>query len=271
VDWPILTDGLSKIAVVSDIHGNAGAYREALKLARKRGAESLIILGDLLTYGCQPADVLTLTEEAIAFDGAILIKGNHDQLYVDCLRGNDRYYSRLQPWIRETVDWTIERLSLSGFAIDLPWREQHKIGDILFAHANPFGYGDWSYLDLRNDLRRAGTALCKFNRKIGVFGHTHRRKIARFYKDGRVHINGDSVTLSKYEVTRLEVVIANPGAIGQPRNGDRCSTMLFLESHESGFVLESVKIQYDRVQHTDAIRASEMSWPTKGKLLSFFE
>ncbi len=36
----------------------------------------LVNLGDLLTYGCEPQEVLELTEESFVRDRAVLLKGN---------------------------------------------------------------------------------------------------------------------------------------------------------------------------------------------------
>ena len=72
-----------KIAVLSDIHSVSSALDAALDDARAEGFDVLLILGDLLTYGVNPAETLELVHEAVARDGAILISGNHDQMYLD--------------------------------------------------------------------------------------------------------------------------------------------------------------------------------------------
>lgn len=40
---------MHKTAVISDIHGNIFALRAAIEDARRRGAESFIVTGDLIT------------------------------------------------------------------------------------------------------------------------------------------------------------------------------------------------------------------------------
>jgi predicted MPP superfamily phosphohydrolase len=103
-------DSARRIAVISDVHANSQALRAALEQARKTGFDDLVVLGDLLTYGCSPREVLDLIGEAMVRYGAHLTTGNHDQLYFDLAVGHNRYYDELPAWLRETVDWTREAL-----------------------------------------------------------------------------------------------------------------------------------------------------------------
>lgn len=52
-----------KIAVLSDIHGNAAALRAVLADIRKEGIRDCVFLGDLIAKGPQPSEVLELLEE----------------------------------------------------------------------------------------------------------------------------------------------------------------------------------------------------------------
>ncbi|MFT8889497.1 MAG: YfcE family phosphodiesterase [Ethanoligenens sp.] len=50
----------TKIAVLSDIHGNAVALRSVVRDIRREGIQSCIFLGDLIAKGPQPLEVLEL-------------------------------------------------------------------------------------------------------------------------------------------------------------------------------------------------------------------
>ncbi len=66
------------IAILSDIHANREALDACLAHARRAGAERFVFLGDLVGYGADPAYVADLAAGMQA-DGAIVIKGNHDE------------------------------------------------------------------------------------------------------------------------------------------------------------------------------------------------
>ena len=65
------------LAVFSDIHGNRQAFEACLKVARARGAERFVLLGDLVGYGADPEWVVDTAMELVA-QGAIAVRGNHD-------------------------------------------------------------------------------------------------------------------------------------------------------------------------------------------------
>ena len=66
------------LAVFSDIHGNRQAFEACLKLARAKGAERFVLLGDFVGYGADPEWVVDTAMKLVA-QGAIAVRGNHDQ------------------------------------------------------------------------------------------------------------------------------------------------------------------------------------------------
>ena len=66
------------IALLSDIHGNLEALTACLKQARETGADRYAFLGDLVGYGADPQAVVD-TVARYAAQGAIVVKGNHDE------------------------------------------------------------------------------------------------------------------------------------------------------------------------------------------------
>ena len=54
---------IQRFAVVSDIHGNLSALQEVVNYIRKEDIPKVLVLGDLLTYGCEPNGVIALLKE----------------------------------------------------------------------------------------------------------------------------------------------------------------------------------------------------------------
>ncbi|MBQ5314766.1 MAG: metallophosphoesterase family protein, partial [Oscillospiraceae bacterium] len=52
-----------KTAILSDIHGNREALSVILDSVKKSGAESIIILGDIIDYGPHSDEVIEMIKE----------------------------------------------------------------------------------------------------------------------------------------------------------------------------------------------------------------
>lgn len=263
-----------RVALISDVHANAGAFAAALDTARKRGFDQLLILGDLLTYGCGPREILDLAQEAVRKDGAILIKGNHDQLYMDLVAGDRAYYDGLPPWLRETVDWTYSEIGATDIARDFDWRTRYVTADMFYAHANPFPYGDWTYLNGSESVVSAARTLRLRGKAAGVFGHTHRERVFEWGPgtQGELLLR-ESDAKGMIDIGIAEEpdrqVIVTVGSAGQPRDRAKVSSMMFLTRTRGMLHLESVALDYDVAAHCRAILQSELSEKTKEKLLGY--
>lgn len=236
-----------KIAVLSDIHSVSSALDAALRYARADGFDVLLILGDLLTYGVDPAETLALVHEAVARDGAILVSGNNDKMYLENATGPD-YLARLPDWLRETVEWTAMRIA-PGALTRFDWREQWTMGPLLAAHANPFAFGDWTYLADAASADAAARTLVRRGYRYGVFGHTHRAR--RFADKG--------------------AEVFTVGSLGQPRElADPRLQWAMIELREDRIDVQPRFVSFDRAAHQAAIRATTLSRPTQDRLCGFF-
>jgi Calcineurin-like phosphoesterase superfamily domain len=240
-----------RIAVISDIHAAYAPFQQAVAAARRAGFDELVLLGDLFTYGINPLECAQLAHETIERDGAILIGGNHDQLYVDLQNGGSSYVNGLADWIRESVDWTWSKLG-GTWPEGLDWVEELSRDALLLSHANPFGYGDWTYLADGTRLERAAEALQKRSYRWGVFGHLHR---------AMEYVRADGVT--------IHVV----GAIGQPRDQlDMQPQWTMLEIGDEGMNVSRQHVEFDTAAHCAAIQAEPgLSQKTKNTLCGYFQ
>ena len=252
--------------VIADIHANAAALEAALALVPED--DRLVVLGDLLTYGCAPERCLELVEDAVSSHDGVLLVGNHDQLYLDMAAGKLDYYESLPDWLRETVDWTRARLDVAGFA-RLPWQVDWVFGDVLFSHANPYGFGDWTYLNTADDYAGALVETQRRGASIGVFGHSHRARLL-VRSDGREDRWFEAPLAAPFSVARGQGAAANPGSLGQPRSVERTATMMSLQVQPDACRLLHHEVAYDVDRHVAEIREASFSDRTRLKLLSFF-
>ena len=239
-----------RIAILSDIHALATTFRSALDAAVAEGFDHMVILGDLLGYGPEVAETLDLAREAQQTHGAALILGNHDQLYLDLDEGRDDYLSGLPDWIVEQARWTHEALEGRSLSTGLDWSKDLVIDDVLIAHANPYDYGDWTYIRDDASARAAAEKLDERGFSAGIFGHVHRHREYAF--DG---------------LPRVVTV----GSIGQPRTSGRSVPQWAMATIGQGHIeVEPRPIDFDPASYKAMLAGTSLSAPTRAKLESFF-
>lgn len=257
-----------RVAVLGDIHANMRALKAALKIADAGGYDQLILLGDLLTYGVDVIETLELVGERLASGRAVLLRGNHDALYRDLLAGNSTYHSQLPTWIKESVEWTLDRLPLDAWH-QLFFKDDLKIQQFLFSHANPFGPEKWQYLNTAAEHASAAEALLARGMHVGVFGHTHRTK---WYRHSDNHGGFESNQFGELDYPAVHVL--NAGSIGQPRDrANPVASVLWMTIPDDRITTPSFKLQgftWDMVGHMRGLAASELSPGTLARLSAFF-
>ncbi len=210
-----------QVAIASDVHGNAHAFRAVIADAERAGAEELWCLGDLVGYGGSPDDCVALADAHCA----VCLAGNHDLAVTGDLSIEDfsRGAAVAALWTREVV--TEDTL---GFLRSL--RPQGSAEGLGLFHASPRD-PIWEYV-----LSALTAELCfdATDFRVSLIGHSH---VALFFvrPDGEPQQGmargaqaGDGSSLDMREATWL----VNPGSVGQPRDGDPRAAWLELNTEE---------------------------------------
>ena len=98
-----------RVALISDLHGNATALRAALRDIDQVGVDRTVCLGDTATLGASPVEVLSTLRDL----GIPCIEGNHDAFLLDPQLVAT--YARGGP-IAAAIDWC--RDALPPWALD---------------------------------------------------------------------------------------------------------------------------------------------------------
>jgi len=255
----------SSIAVIGDVHGNTGALVAAIEAAH--GADRVVLLGDLLTYGPDVDAVIGAVERTLESRDTVLLRGNHDQLYED-LDAAETEIERRPEWFRESVAYVTDRLDVGRFR-RLPWRDACTTGSVFFAHANPFGTHDWSYLSSAEDHSRAVTSLRDRRTGLGVFGHTHRARCYRDLASGYRLDRPAGVFSATWDELQQRPAVINAGAIGQPRDDHTIIYVVWLTLSKDGCSVDFVPVSYDVERHLDALSRAPLSEATRRRLIAF--
>lgn len=247
---------MTKIAVISDLHANALALSMCLREIRKVKVDLLICLGDILTYGTKPNEVIEELLEYQRKNNLIMIKGNHEEFYFSSTKKSLHNYA-LPKFVEESINWTKDNLQFEDIKNLFLWRENYVFRDIFFAHANPFEYGDWSYLETDQQIANALQSLKGKKRICGVFGHSHRQYIRK----------GKKLMKTTYDTFLNEIkepIIVNTGSIGQPRGRGFCYSLISLDAKKINIELKEFIPNIE--ENIKDVYLTEMSVDTKAKL-----
>jgi putative phosphoesterase len=217
---------MPELAVISDIHGNSIALKAVLADLKSRGgAEQLLVLGDLVAFGPDPAGVLGLLRDHAS---AIYILGDTDRYLVERQYPTRSGYQRWQAEILASFFWTAYQLSAVDlrFLGSLSRSKLIRFDDehvILAVHGSP-----------RSD-------------EESIFPQTPDIELERMLADnlfynlllcGHTHIPFDRVVDGRR--------VVNSGSVGLPFNGDpRASYVLIDLKPRGGYEIEFRQVAYD--------------------------
>lgn len=82
-----MSQSKSALAVVADVHGEAGALSAALDYYRDR--RHVVLVGDYVNRGPNSADVLDILAEVVGRGEATALMGNHDYAFLSFIRSGE--------------------------------------------------------------------------------------------------------------------------------------------------------------------------------------
>lgn len=233
-----------KLALLSDIHANSQAFEACLEHARQQGAAQFALLGDLVGYGADPVAVVERVQSLVA-DGALAIKGNHDEMAVTPPEACANLGS-------STAAWTHAQLSEShrAFLDQLPLTLQHET--LLLVHASVDGPELWRRV---HDERAANASLNVAAAYLAVRhvfgGHVHEQSL---------YCRGGTSRLMKFKPTPGVAVpvpkhrhwLATIGSVGQPRDGNPQAMYALFDPEQMQLTFH--RVAYDHAAAAAAIR-----------------
>jgi predicted phosphodiesterase len=202
-----------RVAVISDVHGNARALQAVLAALEHGATDALWCLGDTVGYGARPNECCALVESA----ADLSLAGNHD-LVVAGVLGLEEFShdaAAAARWSREQLDATA-RAWLSGL------QPQARVRGLELYHGSPRD-PVWEYV-LSEDIALA--TLRVTTASIVLVGHSH--VALALSTDGRV-IDGGLARGGTEVETDAARWLLNPGSVGQPRDGDPRAAWLLID------------------------------------------
>ncbi len=197
-----------RLAVFADIHANLAALRAVVADMAACNVHRHCCLGDIVGYGPQPNECIDLVR---SLPRLICIRGNHDA----AATWQFSPYS-MQKRATAAILWTMEELrpENAAFLEGLPLLR--AMGDMVFAHANPYNPGAFRYVLDRKYARRSFGAT---SRPLIFIGHTHVPLVItrrNFFRIDLFQPHGPLV----HRLDMKKRYIVNCGSVGQPRDRD---------------------------------------------------
>jgi diadenosine tetraphosphatase ApaH/serine/threonine PP2A family protein phosphatase len=228
-----------QVAIASDVHGNAHAFRAVIADAERAGAEELWCLGDLVGYGGSPDECVALADEHCA----VCLAGNHDLAVTGDISIED--FSR---GAAVAAQWTRSVATEETLAFLRTLEPKGTAEGLGLFHASPRD-PIWEYV-----LSGLTAELCfdATNFRVSFVGHSH--VALSFHRPdgqpatGATRKAGEALDLGAGEW------LLNPGGAGQPRDGDPRAAWLLLDTDR--LIAEWRRAEYDIAGAQSAIRAA---------------
>lgn len=225
-----------KVAVLADIHANVRALEAVLEAVDAEETDFVVVLGDLVGYGARPGDVLDLVR--LHVDLAVL--GNHDHAVLA-----EASAAGTSASARRATEWTRARLRADQLAQLAQLPKIARARGLLCAHGcylNPdhyYGYVTSTMLDANLDALEAWPDTRA--PVVGLCGHTHVPMAAYRRRGELVEMERPSGTIEW--PADADSVLLNPGAVGQPRDGDPRASFALVDPHAR--TAELRRVSYD--------------------------
>lgn len=228
------------IALLSDIHGNLEALSACLKHADEAGAGRYAFLGDLVGYGADPQAVVD-TIARYASQGAVVVKGNHDE----AVEKTPRYMNES---VRAVIDWTRQALSDDGKAFLSSLSLCVRESDFCFVHASAASPQRWDYIDSAAAARRSIDAA----QVIYTFcGHVHDQELY-FQGAGGKTMAFKPVAGTAVPIGRHRRWLAIVGSVGQPRDNNPAAAYALFDTERERITFR--RVPYDHIAAARKIR-----------------
>ncbi len=218
-----------RYAIIADIHANLAAFLAVLVDIQHRGeVEEVWCLGDIVGYGPDPHQCIELLRQT----NHICVAGNHDLAAIGKIDT-----SEFNPDAAAACQWTAKQLTprdidyLNGLLLVI------ERGDFTLVHGSP-REPIWEYV---LSISGAKENFAYFKSKFCLIGHSHMPLVFRYGETGSCSFNQFSTNTEL--VLGKDRLIINPGAVGQPRDGDPRASYAIYDSETEQVKL--YRVSYD--------------------------
>jgi diadenosine tetraphosphatase ApaH/serine/threonine PP2A family protein phosphatase len=240
---------MPRYALLADIHANLEALEAVLDDLSRVDVDHTLCLGDVVGYGADPSACIELVYDCC--DSIVL--GNHDEAVF-----SDTSLERFNEKAAASLEYTRRTLSPLHRRAISDWPLADCVDGLTIAHAS-LGPDRWEYLYSHQAAKRTFDSMRGW---IAAVGHTHIPSAFSLVSQpalAMVDSAGEGADNKPREVIRghhltPEIVIAlpqgvrfivNPGAVGQPRDGNPDASYAILDTTARSIQIRRVAYDLD--------------------------
>lgn len=235
-----------RLAVLSDIHSNIAALEAVAEVIDRLSPDEIICLGDIVGYNAQPSECVRLIQNLTP----LVIAGNHDRDIISgmALQGTNKAAHLVQDWTRQHLN--DEELT---YLASLP---SHCVQpEYVAAHGC---YLNTTYVNgyvTSTMLEENLHAICERATwpRLAFCGHTHVPMCG--WLEGTGCIEPRSPQSVRWPAS-AQVVLINPGSVGQPRDLDPRASFALVDTQ--AHTLEIHRVPYDIDRTIEAIQQANL-------------
>ncbi len=218
-----------RYGIISDIHGNLPALQQVLTALAPERIDQYLCLGDIVGYGASPNECCQTIREL----EALCIRGNHDEAAVR--PGKEDWFN---PEARACLLWTRQQLTQENSQWVASLEPTAQVKGITLCHGSvpdPDYYTITPY-DANYSFQALSTSLA-------FFGHTHYAEWFRYSGGDELPSRHPHPEGGTCEMEAGYQYLINPGAVGQPRDGNRQASFAIYDDQQQQVVVH--RIEYD--------------------------
>ena len=206
-----------RIALLSDVHGNLPAFEAVLEDVDDADVEEIWCLGDLVGYGAEPDGCVELARDRCD----LCLAGNHDLVVTGEIDLGDFSSSAAA-----AAQWTRDNIGAEALEFLSSLKPQADDHDIGLYHASPRD-PVWEYV---LSTWQADECMDLMKKRVGAVGHSH--VALWFRRSGEGNVEGAPAEGGLEKDLAEGEWLLNPGAVGQPRDGDPRAAWLMLDTDD---------------------------------------
>jgi len=218
-----------RYGIISDIHSNLAALQRVLTALSDQDIDRYLCLGDIVGYAARPNECCEMIRDL----DCLAVVGNHD--LAACHAGSERFFTSAA---RACILWTREVLAKDNrdFLASLP--------AVLTVDGVELCHG--SLADPEAYITTPAAALPSFGlmqQQLCFFGHTHYAEWFVRAQDGKLPVHFSALAGAQAEIAQDTRYMVNPGAVGQPRDGNSQASFAIWDTESR--LLQIRRVGYD--------------------------
>lgn len=223
-----------RVAVISDIHGNAFAFEKVISDIKKEGVDQIVCLGDAIQGGAQPSQTVAMLREL----GCPVVMGNADAWMLTGIETSKEPTSEARLRMLKAVrEWSLTKLSADDRAFIEAFKPTVEISledgrNLLCFHGSPTDFDQILFPTTAEEEFQA--ALTPYLPSIMTGGHTHMQQIRRIGASDSFFFNPGSVGFA-YSHNQPEGIF----------HADAWAEYAILTANDGQISLEFKRLSYD--------------------------